>query len=80
MLKKGKNRARTWFKCSNNTLVSSIIDIIKNLDSVEFIKVKGHSDCLGNNIVDSIAKKACEGKSDIVVKRAQTANIIYRPT
>ena len=52
---------RQWLKSNNNSLLSNIKGkIIRNKLIVKFIKVKGHSGNLINEIVDKLAKNAVQ--------------------
>ena len=58
-----KNKARIWFRSSNSSLVSGIVDLINSKQiRLELVKVKGHSGCVGNDLVDTIAKNACNDR------------------
>ena len=79
--KKSKNSSRLWFKLNNSSYIGSIIELLdsKNI-RLELIKIKGHSGILGNELVDLIAKKACNCEYKIMVNNPQLKNLIYRPT
>ena len=80
-LDRQKNRARTWFKANNSSIISCIIDNLdsKNID-LDLIWVKGHEDNVGNNLVDRVTKEACNSCNNyITVSKAQTACIVFRP-
>ncbi len=47
-----------WKAKKNIELITRIKDLISEFDNVEFIKVKGHSDNLMNNLVDKLAVDA----------------------
>ena len=79
----GRNKARLWLKQNNSTIVSFIVDLVnsKNI-SLTLVKVRGHADNIGNNIVDIIAKEACNDKDSkyIRINNSQSACVIFRPT
>ena len=78
---KKKNMARVWFRGNNVTLISSIIDMLDSKQiSLELVKVKGHSDNIGNNIVDNIAKEAGYDGIDLSSNPVQLKNITYQLT
>ena len=47
-----------WNASKNVELVNSIKQLIKEFKNITFIKVKGHSNIRGNNVVDRLAKTA----------------------
>lgn len=61
-------RERGWLKSDNKPpenlqIIKEYLDLIDQGYKVKLKKVKGHSDCIGNQIADSIAKN--ERKPDI---------------
>ncbi|GBB84703.1 hypothetical protein RclHR1_11290007 [Rhizophagus clarus] len=57
-LTNGKSKIRTWCKCNNYSIISSIINLINSKQlEIKFIKVKGHSGIKGNEEADRVAKK-----------------------
>ncbi|CAB4487947.1 unnamed protein product [Rhizophagus irregularis] len=68
-LTNGKNKTRTWCKCNNYSIVSSIINLIdsKQLE-IKLVKVKGHSGVKGNEEADRVAKNNTKKPTCINIK------------
>ncbi|PKC03702.1 ribonuclease H-like protein [Rhizophagus irregularis] len=77
-LTNGKNKTRTWCKCNNYSIVSSIINLIdsKQLE-IKLVKVKGHSGVKGNEEADRVAKNNTKKPTCINVKDSQQKDLIY---
>ncbi|CAB5089842.1 unnamed protein product [Rhizophagus irregularis] len=77
-LTNGKNKTRTWCKCNNYSIVSSIINLIdsKQLE-IKLVKVKDHSGVKGNEEADRVAKDNTKKPTCINVKDSQQKDLIY---
>ncbi|CAB4483140.1 unnamed protein product [Rhizophagus irregularis] len=77
-LTNGKNKTRTWCKCNNYSIVSSIINLIdsKQLE-IKLVKVKGHSGVKGNEEADRVAKNNTKKPTCINIKDSQQKDLIY---
>ncbi|PKC62153.1 ribonuclease H-like protein [Rhizophagus irregularis] len=77
-LTNGKDKTRTWCKCNNYSIVSSIINLIdsKQLE-IKLVKVKGHSGVKGNEEADRVAKNDTKKPICINIKDSQQKDLIY---
>ncbi len=57
---------KNWKPKKNQALVESIKQLIKKFPELTFIKVKGHSGIMGNEIADELATSAVERQEDKV--------------